>query len=141
MSKFCPTLVFLVDNRTGETPRSVALIQLAVQPQGGSYRVFLLHICHSGLTPTLLTILRSPVYIPLHDGKHFILCGHSKSKLRSAAASSCLCIRTCRHMRLGQCLQYAFQKCRSMKQAWVSRGECDRLLMPENTECVGKKTT
>ncbi|BDA48518.1 probable Werner syndrome ATP-dependent helicase homolog at N-terminal half [Coccomyxa sp. Obi] len=45
---------------TGETPRPVALIQLALRPQGGKYRVFLLHICHSGLTPTLLTILRSP---------------------------------------------------------------------------------
>ncbi|CAL8463613.1 g3147 [Coccomyxa elongata] len=49
-----------VTYRTGETPRSVALIQLAVQLQDGKYRVFLLHVCHSGLTPTLLTILRSP---------------------------------------------------------------------------------
>ncbi|KAK9917730.1 hypothetical protein WJX75_007618 [Coccomyxa subellipsoidea] len=49
-----------VTYRTGETPRPVALIQLALRPAGGGYRVFLLHVCHSGLTPSLLTLLRSP---------------------------------------------------------------------------------
>ncbi|EIE27670.1 ribonuclease H-like protein [Coccomyxa subellipsoidea C-169] len=45
---------------TGETPRPVAVIQLALRPPGGAYRVFLLHVYHSGLTPALLTLLRSP---------------------------------------------------------------------------------
>lgn len=39
----------------------MALVQLALQPAGDGCRVFLLHICHSGLTPTLQSILCSMV--------------------------------------------------------------------------------
>ncbi len=47
--------------RLGETPRPVALVQLAAQLGCGAVRCYLLHIAAAGLTPSLRSILCSPV--------------------------------------------------------------------------------
>lgn len=50
-----------VTYKAGEVPRKTALLQLCSRDCSGSYRCWLLHIAHSGITPSLLQLLQSEV--------------------------------------------------------------------------------
>ena len=50
-----------VTYKAGEVPRKTALLQLCSREPNGSYRCWLLHIAHSGVTPCLLQLLQSEV--------------------------------------------------------------------------------
>ena len=50
-----------VTYKAGEVPRKTALLQLCSKEANGSYRCWLLHIAHSGVTPCLLQLLQSEV--------------------------------------------------------------------------------
>ena len=50
-----------VTYKAGGVPRKTALLQLCSKEPNGSYKCWLLHIAHSGVTPCLLQLLQSEV--------------------------------------------------------------------------------